>query len=80
MCCNGKQCELYGQWYTSEIVGKNGLTITVSVNSSCVGKTVSGLRYLWRDTPCDFQKAAIYSSTDANLPSPPYFKYSDSHI
>ena len=62
-------------WYTSPIIGKNDLTLTISVNSSCIDKQVVGIRYLWRDTPCDFQKAAIYSSTDPDLPSPPYFKY-----
>jgi sialate O-acetylesterase len=75
VCCGGSLCEKYGRWYTSPIIGKNGLTITISVNSSCVDKQITGIRYLWRDTPCDFKKAAIYSSTDPDLPSPPYFKY-----
>ncbi len=56
-------------------MSKNGLIITLSVNSLCVEKQVSGLRYLWRETPCLFKQAAIYSVTDPNLPSPPYFKY-----
>jgi sialate O-acetylesterase len=61
-------------WVPSTVSSKNGLTITISVNSLCVGQQLYGLRYLWRDTPCPFKGAAIYSSTDSNLPSPPYLK------
>jgi hypothetical protein len=50
------------------------LTITVTVNSSCVGQQLYGIRYLWAETPCPFKQAAIYSGTDSNLPSPPYLK------
>jgi hypothetical protein len=39
-----------------------------------VDKQYDGIRYLWRETPCPFKQAAIYSSTDSNLPSPSYFK------
>jgi hypothetical protein len=53
---------------------KNALTITLTLPSSCVSKTIYGIRYLWRETACEFKQAAIYSSTDSNLPSPPYMK------
>jgi hypothetical protein len=56
------------------VSNKNGLTIILAVNSSCVGQQLYGLRYLWHDRPCPFKQAAIYSSTDSNLPSPPYIK------
>ncbi len=39
-----------------------------------VGNPAYGIRYLWLETPCLFKRAAIYSSTDSNLPSPPYYK------
>ncbi len=52
----------------------NGLTITIAVNSSCVGKELYGIRYLWWMTPCLFKQAAISSGTDQNFPSPPYLK------
>jgi sialate O-acetylesterase len=61
-------------WVPSPISGKSDLTITLTVDSSCVGKQLYGVRYLWRETPCPFKQAAIYSSTDANLPSPPYIQ------
>jgi hypothetical protein len=61
-------------WVRSTISSKNGLTITIAVDSSCVGQELYGVRYLWRMTPCLFKQAAIYSGTDQNLPSPPYLK------
>ncbi len=61
-------------WVPSIVSSKSGLTITLTVPSSCGGKSLYGLRYLWRETPCLFKQAAIYSGTDPNLPSPPYEK------
>jgi sialate O-acetylesterase len=61
-------------WIPATISSKSSLTITVTVPSSCVGKQLYGIRYLWRETPCPFKQAAIYSATDSNLPSPPYLK------
>ncbi len=61
-------------WVETAIAGKSDLTITVTVPSSCVGQQLYGIRYLWRETPCPFKQAAIYSGTDSNLPSPPYLK------
>jgi sialate O-acetylesterase len=74
VCCQGTSCSNDGLWVPSPISGKSGLTITLTVDSSCVGRQLYGLRYLWRETPCPFKQAALYSSTDANLPSPPYIK------
>jgi sialate O-acetylesterase len=51
------------------------LTISVTVPSSCVSKPISGLRYLWKETPCLFKQAAVYNSEDSNLPAPPYIHY-----
>jgi hypothetical protein len=45
------------------------------VPQSCIGNTIDGLRYLWRETPCLFQQAAIYSILDSNLPAPPCIKF-----
>ena len=60
-------------WYTSPIIDKNSLTVTISIHSSYVDKQVTGIRYLGKDTPCDLKKTPLYSSTDANLPSASYF-------
>jgi len=61
-------------WVVANITNKSELTITVTIPSSCVGQQLYGFRYLWRETPCPFKQAAIYSGTDSNLPSPPYFQ------
>ncbi len=74
VCCEGNSCPANASWTPSTVSSKSGLTITLTVPSECVGKQLYGLRYLWRETPCLFKQAAIYSSTDPNLPSPPYIK------
>ncbi|CAF4384016.1 unnamed protein product [Rotaria socialis] len=74
VCCQGSHCSNDTLWVPSTVLSKIGLTITLTLDSSCVGKQLYGLRYLWRETPCPFKQAAIYSNTDANLPSPPYIK------
>ena len=70
----GNNCLNDTVWVSANITNVNGLTITLTVSDSCIGKELYGIRYLWRDTPCPFKQAAVYSGTDANLPSPPYFK------
>jgi sialate O-acetylesterase len=74
VCCQGSQCSNDALWVPSTVSSKSGLTITLTIPNSCVGKQLHSLRYLWRETPCPFKQAAIYSSTDPNLPSPPYLK------
>jgi hypothetical protein len=46
----------------------------------CLGKEINGLRYLWRETPCSFKQAAIYSTLDSNLSTPPYIKFSEGRL
>ena len=74
VCCQGSKCSNDTLWVPSTISSKSGLTVTLKVPSTCVGQQLYGFRYLWRETPCPFKQAAIYSSTDPNLPSPPYLK------
>ena len=74
VCCRGNECLNEILWIPATVADKSGLTISITVNGSCAGQQLYGLRYLWRETPCPFKQAAIYSATDSNLPSPPYFK------
>ncbi len=74
VCCVVNQCSEDSPWPPSPVSSKSGVTITLTLPSSCIGKQLYGLRYLWRITPCAFKQAAIYSGTDSNLPSPPYKK------
>jgi sialate O-acetylesterase len=73
VCCGEKlSCLDDNQWAAAPATPKSSLTITLAVPITCASKEVHGVRYLWRETPCPFQQAAVYSGTDANLPSPPY--------
>jgi sialate O-acetylesterase len=74
VCCQESSSSNAGFCVLSTVSSKSDLTITLIVPSECVGKQLLGIRYLWRETPCLFKQAAIYSGTDSNLPSPPYIK------
>lgn len=79
LCCLGKQLCFTNEtvWVAapaSRIQGEP-LTIALEVPSSCAGKGIDAFRYLWRETPCLFKQAAIYSTLDSNLPAPPYIKF-----
>lgn len=75
VCCLGSQCNDDTLWVPAIVTGKTATTITLTIESSCIGRQLFGLRYLWRETPCPFKQEAIYSATDSNLPSPPYIKF-----
>ncbi|CAF1488033.1 unnamed protein product [Adineta ricciae] len=75
VCCRGERCATKdNDWEPLTISGKTGLTITLTIRNICARRSIYGFRYLWRETPCPFKQAPIYSFTDANLPSPPYLK------
>ena len=75
VCCHGSNCSNDALWVSSVVSSKSDLTITIPIPDICIGKPLYGLRYLWRETPCPFKGAAIYSGTEANLPSPPYLRF-----
>ena len=75
-CCLGARCLNDSEtWVPAPITSKNNVTITITVAFGCAGQVINGIRYLWRETPCPFKQAAIYSGTDGNLPSPPFIQY-----
>ncbi|CAF1432967.1 unnamed protein product [Adineta ricciae] len=75
VCCQGTTCATNDNaWLLVTASSKSSLSVSLSIPSSCASSTIYGIRYLWRETPCDFKQAAVYSATDANLPSPPYLK------
>jgi len=41
------------------ISNKSGLTLTISVNNTCIGQPLFSIRYLWHETPCLFKQAAL---------------------
>jgi sialate O-acetylesterase len=67
-------CIWENTWVFATASLKTSLSITLTVPSSCVSRSIYGIRYLWRETPCQFKQAAVYSATDSNLPSPPFLK------
>jgi sialate O-acetylesterase len=58
----------------SRIEGE-ALTISLAVPTQCISKVLTGIRYLWKETPCLFKQAAVYNSEDSNLPAPPYIHF-----
>ncbi|UJR37757.1 hypothetical protein I4U23_030450 [Adineta vaga] len=72
VCCAGTE---HGLLPPANRIEGAPLTISLAVPSSCASKPINGLRYLWRETPCLFKQAAIYSTLDSNLPAPPYLHY-----
>ncbi len=74
VCCQGAACSDDNLWVAAPASPKSSLSITLAIPSTCVSQQIYGVRYLWRETPCPFKGAAVYSGTDANLPSPPYIK------
>ncbi len=51
------------------------ITVKLIVPEICLSKSVHGVRYLWRETPCLFKQAAVYSTADSNLPAPPFIRF-----
>jgi hypothetical protein len=74
VCCQGHRCANNLLWIPANISSKDALSVTITVPTVCTGQQLTGVRYLWHETPCPFKQAAIYSVTDPNLPSPPYIK------
>ncbi|MBN3318043.1 SIAE acetylesterase, partial [Atractosteus spatula] len=71
VCCS-RQREVGGSsssWLPAPIIKAKSNSVVLSTEN-CTLK-VSGLRYAWRDWPCDFKACPIYSA-DGVLPAPPF--------
>jgi sialate O-acetylesterase len=79
VCCSGTQvCNATDSaWLPAPASRIEGtlLSISLAVPSQCVSKPITGLRYLWKETPCLFKQAGVYNSEDPNLPAPPYIHH-----
>lgn len=79
VCCAGQQiCNSTDTaWVAASASRIEGvaLTISLAVPNSCASKAIQGLRYLWKETPCVFKEAAVYSGEDSDLPAPPYIHH-----
>ena len=46
----------------------------ILLSGNCpAGSTVRGLRYAWRQFPCEFKKCAVYSRAES-FPAPPFIR------
>ncbi|PVD28179.1 hypothetical protein C0Q70_10765 [Pomacea canaliculata] len=74
ICCGGENihsCTDQGTWWVdAPITSHQGSHVTITA-SSCNSTNVVGLRYAWRESPCNLKQCAIYAA-DSSLPAPPY--------
>ncbi|ESO83425.1 hypothetical protein LOTGIDRAFT_133483, partial [Lottia gigantea] len=75
LCCSiggSKSCTAGKSWWLpTPIISSTSTSITIY---SICDDDILGVRYAWRETPCQFKQCAVYSS-DAKLPGPPFIWY-----
>jgi sialate O-acetylesterase len=73
LCCGASAantCSAGGRWVNAPFA--QGNTQEVFLTNPCGGaETVTGFRYLWRESPCALELCPIYSVQN-DLPAPPY--------
>ncbi|KAJ8400354.1 hypothetical protein AAFF_G00397370 [Aldrovandia affinis] len=71
ICCTKVQepCGSDSKWLPAPIMQWG--TSYIQVSTAMCEEVVSGLRYAWRDWPCDFKACPVYSA-DRELPAPPF--------
>ncbi|KAK3098718.1 hypothetical protein FSP39_022378 [Pinctada imbricata] len=70
ICCTyvNHICEEYaGGWKNATMTSHSTTSVTLDAHNCNVG----GVRYAWRESPCELRKCAVYSR-DSNLPAPPF--------
>ncbi|XP_067909849.1 sialate O-acetylesterase [Heterodontus francisci] len=72
-CCT-KWNSLSCKWVSAPIVSNSISTLSLSLNQ-CRQK-VSGVRYAWKEWPCDLKKCPLYSKV-YKLPAPPFLMQPD---
>ncbi|XP_048239906.1 sialate O-acetylesterase-like [Haliotis rufescens] len=70
VCCSADAtCGPLDTWIAAPIQSHQDNQVVLST-TSCNRKVV-GVRYAWRESPCDYKKCAIYGK-DTSLPAPPF--------
>ncbi|XP_048239907.1 sialate O-acetylesterase-like [Haliotis rufescens] len=70
VCCSADAtCGPLDTWIAAPIQSHQDNQVVLST-TSCTRKVV-GVRYAWRESPCDYKKCAIYGK-DTSLPAPPF--------
>ncbi|XP_056139956.1 sialate O-acetylesterase [Lampris incognitus] len=73
ICCSALKvpCGPQSIWLPAPIMQWDFNTVKVSTSVCQPSERVAGLRYAWKDWPCDFKACPIYS-TSGILPAPPF--------
>ncbi|XP_067675186.1 sialate O-acetylesterase-like isoform X2 [Haliotis asinina] len=70
VCCStATTCGGHDTWVAAPIQSHQDNEVVLST-TACTHNVV-GLRYAWRESPCDYKKCAIYGK-DTSLPAPPF--------
>ncbi|XP_046365448.1 sialate O-acetylesterase-like [Haliotis rufescens] len=70
VCCStAAKCGTHDAWVAAPIHSHQANEVVLST-TACTHNVV-GLRYAWRESPCDYKKCAIYGK-DTSLPAPPF--------
>ncbi|CAG5130232.1 unnamed protein product [Candidula unifasciata] len=59
------------EWVPAPVIGNDNTTVTVRFNVCPQGEDIKGIRYEWRESPCEFKKCAVYETVNG-LPGPPF--------
>jgi sialate O-acetylesterase len=73
-CCGASPtatCTAGGQWTVTSFVAGNNQDVALA-NPCSTGQSVTGFRYLWRESPCKTLESCPIYSVENNLPAPPY--------
>ncbi|XP_071113686.1 sialate O-acetylesterase-like [Haliotis cracherodii] len=63
-------------WFPLPITSHNATSVTLNYSQICPwskAKTVSVIRYAWRESPCPFKQCAVYNK-ESGYPAPPFIK------
>ena len=74
VCCSHDTvttCPIDGNWTAAPVTDIGATSVQLSWRTCGADTYVMGLRYLWRLTPCNYKKCAIYS-VENELPAPPF--------
>ena len=74
VCCSHDTvttCPIDGNWTAAPVMHVGATSVQLSWHACGADTYVMGLRYLWRLTPCNYMKCAIYS-VENELPAPPF--------
>ncbi|XP_046891749.1 sialate O-acetylesterase [Hypomesus transpacificus] len=73
ICCSVLKapCWSFSNWVPAPIIQWDRTSVQLSTTNCQSTNNVAGLRYAWRDWPCDFKACPIYTA-DGVLPAPPF--------